>query len=232
MLDQIKHKLLDRFGLEVKRSGTFAHFLRSRPIDLVVDAGANVGQFGSMVRQRGYRGRIHSFEPVAAAYRRLEQVSAGDPNWQATQTALGAAPGTATINVFPNNTLSSMLEPTSLAEYYDVDGKVVTETVPITTLDEALSVDSARSVLLKVDVQGLEREVLEGARLTLNRTIALFLELPIAALYKGSWTFIEALQFVDGLGFEPAQFKMVNGLPEDPASAVEFDVLFRRKTEA
>jgi hypothetical protein len=51
-------------------------------------------------------------------------------------------------------------------------------------------------------VQGLEKEVLEGATEVLKRKKALYLELPIQHLHEGSWTFREAINFIDDLGFQ------------------------------
>jgi hypothetical protein len=80
-------------------------------------------------------------------------------------------------------------------------------------------------------VQGFEKPVLEGASEVLRRVHALYVELPVEHLYEGGWTFAEAIQYLDALGFTPAQFRTVNSLPDDRACAVEFDCLFRRKTD-
>ena len=63
-------------------------------ITCVLDVGANVGQYGSMLREWGYPGRIVSFEPQADAHRALERRTAADPAWQvAPPMALGARAG-------------------------------------------------------------------------------------------------------------------------------------------
>ena len=211
MLNGFKTALLDRFGLEVQRRATLAHFLRTRDIDLVVDVGANLGQFAQSVRRKGFRGRIHSFEPVGATFAALKSLTDQDGKWKAQQTALGNAPGSAEINVLDNHALSSMLTPTDLMDRYDTGGGKRTETVAVETLDRVLADDPARNIFLKIDVQGLEKQVLEGAHETLARTVALYVELPIHPLYEGMWTFVEAIQHIDALGFEPAQFRRIVG---------------------
>ena len=229
MLTSIKNRVLNHYGLEVRRSGTFAQFLRTRPIDLIVDAGANLGQFAQSVRKKGYTGRISSFEPVGYVFDALKRFADKDPKWDISKSALGDKEGFADINVLSNHSLSSFLKPTEMAMSYDTEGAMTTERVPVRRLDDILAADPAKAILLKVDVQGFEKQVLEGARNTLSRCVGLYLELPIRHLYEGSWTFREAINFLDDLGFEPAQFRMVSPLPDDPASAVEFDSLFRRK---
>ena len=48
-----------------------ARLIASCRIDCVLDVGAYYGDFGVLVRELGYRGRIVSFEPVADNYERL-----------------------------------------------------------------------------------------------------------------------------------------------------------------
>ena len=45
-------------------------------VDCVLDVGANVGQFGDMLRTIGYMGTIVSFEPVDATFRTLAEHAA------------------------------------------------------------------------------------------------------------------------------------------------------------
>jgi hypothetical protein len=82
MLHTLKTKVLDRLGLEVQRSGTLHNFLRTRQIDLVVDGGANLGQFAESIRNKGYRGRIHSFEPVGYVFDALQERASNDVHWR------------------------------------------------------------------------------------------------------------------------------------------------------
>ena len=228
-MKQFVRQLMDRFGIETNRSTTLRRFLSLHPIDLVVDAGANLGQFAQLVRAKGYRGRIWSFEPVTSVCSELKLASRNSSNWEVSQFALGKTNDTLVINVPSNHSLSSFLKPSELMASYNSVGGLITETVQVKRLDEVLSDDGARRILLKADVQGFEKQVLEGAAGILDRVHAIYLELPIAHLYEGGWTFAEAITYLDTLGFAPAQFRSVNTMPNDRASAVEFDCLFRRK---
>jgi FkbM family methyltransferase len=220
---------MDRMGIEAQRSTTLRRFFSTHPIDLVIDAGANIGQFGQLIRRKGYRGRILSFEPVGFVYQNLIRATERDALWQAKNVALGSETGEAKINVTANHTLSSLLKPAEMYRQFDPSTEVRTEVIRVETLDHVLAQDPARSILLKADVQGFEKQVLEGARKTLERSHAVYLELPVEHLYEGGWTFPEAISYMDHLGFTPAQFRTVSPLPHDRASAVEFDCLFRRK---
>ncbi len=204
--------------------------MNTHPIDLVIDAGANTGQFGRLIRRKGYRGRIWSFEPVSYVYEALAQNISRDPLWRASRVALGSEQDEAQLNVSVNHTLSSFLSPTGPTRERDPLFESVPETVVVETIDRLLADDPAQSIFLKADVQGFEKQVLEGARETLKRTHALYLELPGAAVYEGEWTFAEAINYLDALGFTPAQFRTVGSIDHDRASAVQFDCLLRRKS--
>ena len=205
-------------------------FIADREIDVVIDVGANVGQFGESLRAGGYRGRIVSFEPIASAFQALSKRAAEDGNWEAHQCGLGAAPGTAVLNVSELSVFSSIMESTSIASLHDKRIAVDhTEEISIRTLDEVAAAISGK-ILLKVDTQGYERKTMEGGLETMPRLLGILLELPVIHVYEGSWRFHEAIKFMDDAGFVPAQILPVNYHTVDNVSAVEFDCLFRPRS--
>jgi hypothetical protein len=63
-LDPFRRALqINAYRHDVELSAVLERFA----ISVVLDVGANEGQFGHSLRERGYTGRIHSFEPVAEA---------------------------------------------------------------------------------------------------------------------------------------------------------------------
>lgn len=77
-----------RLGIDVVRHRPAGHdlvrLLHRYEIDLVLDVGAHRGDFGALLREAGYRGRIVSFEPLRGprraasprrARRRLERAA-------------------------------------------------------------------------------------------------------------------------------------------------------------
>jgi len=229
MIGKMIKNALRRRGYELSRTPGAVDFLASRDVALVLDVGANTGQYARSLRAHGYKGRIHSFEPIKAVYDTLAQSAARDPLWQVSNCAVGAAPGSAEINVSDFTVFSSIRPATALSADFDSKAAVVrVETVTVVTLDDVVDA-SARGVFLKIDTQGYEREVLAGAVSLLQHCVGLQLELPVEHLYENVWSFTEALQYVEDLGFVPAQFRMVNPLHDDKASGIEFDCIFRRK---
>lgn len=203
--------------------------------DLVLDVGANAGQYGVEIRRGGYAGRIVSFEPASETFARLREATRSDPLWMARQLALGAAPGTATLNVAGNEGKSS-----SFLEQRDVSfGTTATmryigaETVEVSTL-ETVAPDVASEndrIVLKVDVQGLELEVLEGAGSFLDRVQAIETELSLYPMYEDQPDWRRLCDRIEELGFV---FFAVDPGYSDPKSGrlVEMDGLFVREALA
>ena len=184
--------------------------LHDHAIDTVFDVGANTGQYGGALRVAGYAGRIVSFEPVASAHASLCAASAGDPRWiAAPRMAHGADQRDVTIHVAHNSDMSSILPIraatlTALPKSYTV----ATEAVQQRSLDEVFPefADDGARVFVKIDTQGYERDVLDGAIGVLARIRGLQLELSLFALYDGETTYLDILSRLSKAGFEPYLF--------------------------
>jgi FkbM family methyltransferase len=221
-----------RLGLDVRRlrkSPGLVEFLAHRKVEIVYDVGANTGQFGSWLRRRGYRGRIVSFEPVKAAFDRLKAAAEADGAWAAHRLALGASAGGASINVSRNTQFSSFKRIRD--DNPDSDSEIVdSEEVPVETLD-SIAQGGLSATFLKIDTQGFEREVLDGAARLLKSTTGVLLELPIISLYESSWTMPVALEYMRERGFVLCQAEQNNHHPDDPMATFEFDCVFRQVSD-
>lgn len=179
--------------------------LQKFEIDLVLDIGANKGQFASGIRQCGYAGRIVSFEPLSQAHSELLQSSMGDSMWDAyPRCALGDHNGEVEINIAGNSDSSSILpmleSHRSAAPESAYQGK---EVVPITTLDAVAApyMKDARAAFLKIDTQGFEWKVLDGARTTLPHIKGILVELSLEPLYEGQHLWREVIDRLEAEGF-------------------------------
>lgn len=235
MKQVLKQKVRNAFrkrGWDIVKTPNLNQFLHSRNVDLVIDAGANIGDYGVHLRRWGYSGAIVSIEPASGPYRQLQDRLSGDRSWTALNIALGAEEGEARLNISEDTRFSSVLKASDLADIFDPKARVVaTETVPVETLDRLLADRAFSAGFLKIDTQGFERQVLEGAKKTLKRCVGVQLELPIGHLYEDVWSFRDALGYMDDLGFVLAQNVPTNPYTDDPASVLEFDCVFRRKRE-
>jgi len=180
--------------------------LQSHGINLVLDVGANIGQFGKMLRELGYRGRIVSFEPLSAEREQLLKASKNDPLWEvAPQAAVGGENGEIEIHVAANSSSSSALNMLDAHASAAPQSRYIgSERVRMHRLDSLapgyLRQDSV--FFLKIDTQGYEDRVLKGAEETLARTTGLQLELSLVPLYEGQRLFDELIEHVKAAGFE------------------------------
>jgi len=173
-------------------------------VSLVLDVGANTGQYATRLREAGYRGPIISFEPISAAYSLLREGAAGDPKWETRMLALADSPGRATLNISANSYSSSLPISDLCLDAAPEAAYVQTQTVDVATLD---SLDFPEGpILLKLDVQGYEPRVLRGADRLLSRIAVIELELSLVPLYAGQELAPEVCALLRRRGFIPIAF--------------------------
>lgn len=185
--------------------GRRARLMAALGVNLVVDVGANRGQFAAELRRSGYAGRIVSVEALSEPYGFLARTAAADPLLTAIHSAVGARRGRVTMHVAGNAAASSSVLPMLAlharaapeAEYVGV------ETVEMRPLDELLQphLGDPVTLLLKVDVQGYELEVLSGGSTTLSRSSLIQLEMSLVPLYETAPTYREMIDFMAHRGF-------------------------------
>lgn len=202
-----------RFGFDVIRfhpessdGAKLRAVMQHMKTDLVLDVGANEGQYGNMLREFGYRGRIVSFEPLSSAHAILKRHAQGDVAWQIhPRGAIGDRDGDITINIAGNNVSSSVLP--MLDKHADAAPEsryIGSETVPLVRLDTIASsyTAGASSLFLKIDTQGFEAAVLSGGPELLKQCRAVQLELSLAPLYEGQELWEYFLREFTAQGFQ------------------------------
>ena len=216
MKDLIK-KILRKNGIIIKRYPEIdiarrMKLVRRKKIDTLLDIGANSGQYASEMRGYGYKGNIVSFEPLKDTFEELKATSIKDNNWLVNNYALGDENVTSLINVSGNSVSSSILNmlPSHLnsapeSKYVDK------EKIQIKKLDSIF--DSfcgvGNKVMMKIDVQGFEKNVLDGADESLNNIEIIQLEMSIVPLYENETTFIDMINYLDDKSFK--LFSLENG---------------------
>lgn len=160
-----------------------------RNLRTVVDVGANVGQWSTMLLDLITPEKLLIIEPQPAAFARLQQAFGRRPNVELHCVAIGDAEGITKLRVTRDTTGASVLAPREeMRELVGSNWTVESEIeVPVKTLDGLLA-GLPEISLLKIDVQGFEKAVLAGASESLRRTSFLLIELNYMRQYEGgSW---------------------------------------------
>ncbi len=211
MFRKVFKKFINKVGLDIIRYNHLSipalrrlRLINYYNIDLIFDIGANVGQYAKELRESGYKGRIISFEPLSRAYNDLNKNAIGDNLWQVVNIALGNYDGKTNINISKNSYSSSILDilPSHLnncpeAAYIDK------EEVSVRKIDSIINEywHHPERLFLKVDTQGYEKNVIEGALLSLSNIIGMEMELSLIPLYDGETLFMEMVPFVYNKGY-------------------------------
>lgn len=198
-------KILQANGRRVSRWPLMT-YLRDFEIDCVFDVGANVGQYASELREFGFQGRIESFEPLPTVLPALHTKAQKDTNWNVHEYALGSENSRSSIHISANSPSSSFL---SLDEKLDAGNLNLTDVgtaeVEIRKLDSVFGDlrQNSRNFFLKVDTQGFERHVIEGASQSLCDFQMVQLECSLVPTYIGETLIEDMIRLMRQNGFVP-----------------------------
>jgi FkbM family methyltransferase len=220
---RLRHRELVSFGLlanlaAMRRKSVIAD------IDSVWDVGANQGQFAFMAHSVWPRLPIYSFEPDPECFSRLERnFSKFRIPGRPFNVALGAERREMELVRYAEKVNNSFLP--RLSDHHTLQDRI---TVDCNTLDEiAKRFPEVRSAFLKLDVQGFELSVLNGADDFLGRCRYVLAEVAFSSAYAGGAHADEVMAALRGHGFECIQF--VDVLRDADGSVVEADMLFINK---
>lgn len=211
-IEKLIRRAANRFGIDIRRhhprttsTGRLCQMLAHQGVNLVIDVGANVGQFARSLRESGYVDKIVSFEPLEAAHAELLRNSRNDCNWQiAPPVAVGDHDGEITINVSGNSVSSSLLNMLD-THANAAPGSAYTgvQRTRLSRLDTITSeyLQPGMVPFLKIDTQGYEDRVLDGASELLDLAQGLQLELSFVPLYQGQKLFDELVERLRLHGF-------------------------------
>jgi FkbM family methyltransferase len=221
---------LQRAGHEADRHAQRAILLERLGVSVVLDVGANIGQYAAehLRRYSRYRGRVISFEPVAECYEQCAARAQDDSLWTAFHYGLSDVAGVVPIHVPRGQTdLSSLRTATAAGSRMMAGHSIDVEHVEVRRLDDVIDdlAGGADVLALKLDVQGHELAVLSGAQQTLKRVALLECELPLVPLYEGQDSFVEMLARVQAMDFVPVGI-MPNYLDRASGYVMDADVLF------
>lgn len=171
---------------------------------LVLDIGAHGGQTTTLILDHVPQAEVIAFEPSREAYEKLERL-AGIRHFRAVNLALGERNGAAVFNVYRHSMSNSLLKPSSgsaeLGPELESGARAVQ--VPMRRLDDWLREEQiVRPVdYLKLDVQGYEDRVLQGAEETLSRTRFILAEVAFNRVYESSCMVDDVCYLLKNHGF-------------------------------
>ena len=206
------NNFLDRFlGLRIqpspeRRLATVRReIIRKTEVSLVYDVGANRGQWAKSIRKDGYDYELISFEP-SDTYVFLKKLAESDNEWICENLALSNVEGEVNLFSASNENLStSILEPLEILnqgfEINFLSGKKALAT----TLDLYRGEKELRKFYLKLDVQGAEALVLEGAKSSLKDCVAIEFESSLLRLYRDESNHYDLAMHLISQNFSPVQ---------------------------
>ena len=228
-------KLINPFKIDLKKYPAVDLRRRKKLLDYhritkILDIGANSGQYGLETIKIGFKGAIISFEPVKSVFNKLRKNAEKYPLWYTYNYGLGDKCETSEINISENTFSSSILEIMPNHVKSAPESKMIhKEEILIKKIDAIFNevVEEGDIVLLKVDVQGFEKKVLEGAMDSLKRIKGIQIEMSIEELYRDEMLYIDMINFLNSLGFN--LYSLENGFyNEETGKLLQVDGIFFR----
>ncbi|MBW4551067.1 MAG: FkbM family methyltransferase [Aphanocapsa sp. GSE-SYN-MK-11-07L] len=186
--------------------------LIDNPQPIIFDVGANVGRTAKRFRSLFPEANIFCFEPFPSSFERLSSAFTNDPAIECHQLALADVPGISRLTVNQSSATNSLLTSDARAANYwgpnllDTQAEIEVKTETVDRFCERKGLKHLD--ILKLDVQGAEFSVLEGAReLLQNQCIDLiYMEMITAPTYVGQRKLHEYLGLFDTWKYEVFDF--------------------------
>lgn len=130
-------------------------------MNTIFDVGANLGQTVEWLRVGEPLSKIYCFEPVSTTFNELVKKKGGDKNCIFEQLALGDEESEVVIKLFEQEIGWNSLK----KDLMNKDANAREEEVQVITLDKYCEINNITNIdLLKIDTEGFEINVLEGAK--------------------------------------------------------------------
>lgn len=197
--------ILKHLGYDIDRKRLVERYRAVLPYNFaaILDIGANVGQFSREMLEIFPNAEIYALEPVAGCFEKLKKIS-NKPNFHPLPFALGNKNGEMPMNISSYSPSSSLLKMSNLhKEIFPHTAGEHKETIQIRRLDDvAKEFEFKTPLLIKMDVQGYEKEVILGGQETFKKASVVFSETSFVPLYTGQPLADEMRNLLGKFGFE------------------------------
>lgn len=206
-----------------------SRWLQAMEINTVIDAGASNGGFARRIRKILPRARIISFEALQDSYDELNQRMKQDENFESHGVALSNSNGKAVFQMASSVGSSSLLSMAELHKSaYPASSGITEIEVECKKLDDVLdAAQMKKNILFKLDVQGAEKMVMEGAENTLRNTELIFSEVNFQELYHGCVLFTDLVDYLQQRSFRVIGIENVSQNIND-GTFLQADAWFQR----
>ena len=197
----------------------------------IIDIGANGGQFALSARKALSNARIISMEPIPFEVEKIKNIFSDDSNFEIIETAVGEENYQAKLNLNTFSPASSILPATqNKNDYFPSIGDAKEIDVKVQKLDTLLKDHNLKkNILLKIDVQGFEDKVIDGAQIFLKEIKLVYVECSFVSIYKQQPLFDTIYSKLIGHGFEfrGVASQITAGISFEP---VQVDAIFINKS--
>lgn len=214
MIKKTIKKWLRHYGKEIKPIDEYFEklepvkndWLKSFNVKTIFDVGSSDGGYAKKIRQVFPNAMIYSFEAIPESYQKLLLNFKHDNKLKAFNVCLNNYNGTCEFNISEYSGSSSILKMNDMhkkAYPYTAKHKIaVVECKTLDTLVAEKSLVPEETILLKLDVQGAEWNILEGAKELIKKVKIVFMEVSFHTLYDNSILFTDIIIKMNSLGFK------------------------------
>ncbi|MCX6732976.1 MAG: FkbM family methyltransferase [Candidatus Roizmanbacteria bacterium] len=197
----------------------FITLTKMKNIKTVVDVGANVGYFSLMIKNFYPKANIFCFEPIPKTYSCLYNNFINDKSVKTFNSAVGSEVG---------NKRMSFSESSNALSQITKGGEVKVTT---TTLDTLIKEQKISSIdILKIDTEGYESHVLEGAKKTLALTKYLLIEVSLTKNIEYSLSYLMSLLYSKEFEYQLIYFRNLDNVAEGKTHSFDFLMINKKLT--
>jgi FkbM family methyltransferase len=204
-------RLVNFLGFQISRYSIGGHpisqfnkLLELYKVDVVLDVGANTGQFYHHLRSYNRSVKVISVEAIPDLVNKLKLSAKDNSKWEIVgPLAIAGSNGDVKFDISGNSVSSSLKKVLQKHIEAEVSSECVEViTVPAATLDHAIQpmVGQDEVLALKIEVQGAEYDVIQGAENCIAQAAVIICELSLQPLYEDQKLWLDIIREFEARG--------------------------------